>query len=157
MKRLDSIDLKILGALQKDATRAVGDIAADVGLSQTPCWRRIQRMRAEGIITATVALVSPEAVGLGLTVFVNVEAADHSPSWLARFTAMADARSEVLEVHRLAGHADYLLKVVVPDMAAFDSFYRQMIGEIPMKNVSSNIAMERVKVTTAYPLELQRP
>lgn len=157
MRKLDSIDLRILDALQQDATLPVGEIAARVGLSQTPCWRRIQRMRADGIITATVALVSPEAVGLGLTVFINVEAADHSPAWLARFTAMTEARPEVLEVHRLAGHADYLLKVVVKDMAAFDRFYREMISEIPMKNVSSNIAMERVKVTTAYPLDPGRP
>lgn len=155
MKKLDSIDLKILDVLQLDATLAVGDIAARVGLSQTPCWRRIQRMRADGVIIATVALISPEAIGLGLTVFISVQAADHSPNWLSRFTAMVEARPEVLEAHRLAGEADYLLKVVVPDMAAFDIFYREMINEIPMKNVSSNIAMERVKVTTAYPLLLE--
>lgn len=156
MKKLDAIDLKILDALQRDATLAVGDIAARVGLSQTPCWRRIQRMRADGTIQATVALVSPEAVGFALTVFISIEAPDHSPAWLEKFTAMANARPEVLEAHRLAGQSDYLLKVVVPDMAAFDTFYRQMIGEIPMKNVSSNIAMERVKLTTAYPLNLGR-
>lgn len=152
MKKLDAIDLKILNLLQQDATMAVGDIASQVGLSQTPCWRRIQRLRADGVITATVALVQPEAVGLDLTVFVTVEATDHLPAWLNKFTLVVERRPEVLEVHRLAGHADYLLKVVVADMAAFDRFYRNLIADVPMRNVSSQIAMERVKATTAVPL-----
>ena len=152
MRQLDRTDRRILALLQSDATLPVAEVAARVGLSQTPCWRRIQRLRAEGVITATVALVKPEAVGLGLTVFIAVEARDHSPEWLDRFSALVVARPEVIEVHRMAGDIDYLLRVAVADMAAFDLFYRELIAAIPLKNVSSHIAMERVKASTAYPV-----
>lgn len=152
MKKLDRVDRQILDIMQKDASLAVAEIASRVSLSQTPCWRRIQRLRSDGVIEAVVALVNPEAVGLGLTVFVAIEALDHSPAWLRSFTEAVVAREEVLEVHRMAGDLDYLLRVVVPDMAAFDNFYRELIAAVPLKNVSSHFAMERVKDTTAYPL-----
>ena len=152
MSKLDRIDRRILAILQEDSSLAVADVAARVGLSQTPCWRRIQRLRAEGVIRATVALVSPEAIGLGLTVFIAIEARDHSPEWLEQFTSVVVARPEVLEVHRMAGDIDYLLRVAVQDMAAFDAFYCELIAAIPLKNVSSHFAMERVKSTTAYPV-----
>ena len=153
MRELDRTDRKILAILQEDSTLAVSEVASRVGLSQTPCWRRIQRLRSDGVIERTVALVRPEAIGLGLTVFVLVEAKDHSPAWLEGFTASISAMPEVLEVHRMAGDIDYLLRVAVSDMAAFDNFYRRLIAEVPLKNVSSHFAMERVKSTTAYPLE----
>ena len=140
--------------MQEDSSLAVADVAARVGLSQTPCWRRIQRLRAEGVIERTVSLVHPEAVGLGLTVFIAIEALDHSPDWLDRFTAAVSAMPEVMEVHRMAGDIDYLLRVAVADMAAFDSFYREIIKAVPLKNVSSHFAMERVKATTAYPIDI---
>ena len=152
MRQLDRLDRRILDILQRDASLPVAEIAAQVGLSQTPCWRRIQRMRSDGVIHATVALVTPEAIGLGLTVFIAIEARDHSPEWLDQFTSLVVARPEVLEVHRIAGDIDYLLRVAVADMAAFDAFYRDLIGAIPLKNVSSRFAMERVKSTTAYPV-----
>ena len=155
MKKLDRVDRKILAILQKDASLAVAEIASRVGLSQTPCWRRIQRLRADGVIEATVALVKPEAVGFGLTVFMEIEAHDHSPEWLDQFTRAVVARGEVLEVHRMAGDIDYLLRVAVPDMAAFDAFYRELIAAVPLKNVSSHFAMERVKDTTAYPVSVE--
>jgi Lrp/AsnC family transcriptional regulator len=152
MKKLDRVDRKILAIMQSDALLSVSEIAARVGLSQTPCWRRIQRLRSDGVIEAVVALVRPEAVGLGLTVFVEIEALDHSPEWLRLFTEAVIAKPEVLEVHRMAGDLDYLLRVAVPDMAAFDAFYRELIAAVPLKNVSSHFAMERVKDTTAYPV-----
>ena len=152
MKKLDRVDRRILGILQEDATLAVAEVAARVGLSQTPCWRRIQRLRADGVIEATVVRVKPEAVGLGLTVFIEIEARDHSPEWLSAFTQAVVARPEVLEIHRMAGDIDYLLRVAVSDMAAFDAFYRELIAAVPLKNVSSHFAMERVKSTTAYPV-----
>ena len=152
MKKLDRIDRKIIDIMQADASLAVAEIASRVGLSQTPCWRRIQRLRAEGIVKAVVALVDPASIGLGLTVFVEIEARDHSPEWLAQFTSAVVARPEVLEVHRMAGDIDYLLRIAVPDMAAFDSFYRELIAAVPLKNVSSHFAMEAVKDTTAYPV-----
>jgi len=152
VKQLDRVDRRILAILQEDASLAVAEVASRVGLSQTPCWRRIQRLRADGVIEATVALVKPEAVGCGLTVFIEVEAWDHSPEWLDRFTSAVVDRPEVLDVHRMAGDVDYLLRVAVPDMAAFDTFYRELIEAAPLKNVSSHFAMERVKSTTAYPI-----
>jgi len=152
MRQLDRTDRKILAIMQEDSSLAVADIAGRVGLSQTPCWRRIQRMRAEGVIERTVALLHPEAVGLGLTVFIAIEALDHSPDWLNRFTTAVSAMPEVMEVHRMAGEIDYLLRVAVADMAAFDAFYRELIKAVPLKNVSSHFAMERVKSTTAYPV-----
>jgi Lrp/AsnC family transcriptional regulator len=153
MRQLDRTDRKILAIMQEDSSLAVADVAERVGLSQTPCWRRIQRLRADRVIARTVSLVHPEAVGLGLTVFITIEALDHSPDWLDRFTTAVSAMPEVMEVHRMAGDIDYLLRVAVADMAAFDAFYRDLIKAVPLKNVSSHFAMERVKATTAYPLD----
>jgi Lrp/AsnC family transcriptional regulator len=154
MRQLDRTDRKILSILQEDASLAVGEVAGRVGLSQTPCWRRIQRLHSDGVIQRTVSLVQPEAIGLGLTVFIGIEAFDHSPEWLTRFTEVVSAMPEVMEVHRMAGDTDYLLRVAVADMAAFDAFYRRLIEAVPLKNVSSHFAMERVKSTTAYPIEM---
>jgi len=153
MRQLDRTDCKILTILQADASLPVAEVASRVGLSQTPCWRRIQRLRNDGVIERTVSLVKPEAVGLGLTVFITIEARDHSPEWLDNFTNVVAALPEVLEVHRMAGDIDYLLRVAVADMAAFDHFYRELIAAVPLKNVSSHFAMERVKSTTAYPVQ----
>lgn len=153
MRQLDRTDRKILSILQEDASLAVAEIAGRVGLSQTPCWRRIQRLHSDGVIQRTVSLVQPEAIGVGLTVFIGIEALDHSLEWLTRFTEVVSAMPEVMEVHRMAGDTDYLLRVAVADMAAFDAFYRRLIEAVPLKNVSSHFAMERVKSTTAYPIE----
>jgi Lrp/AsnC family transcriptional regulator len=149
---MDSTDRKILAILQADASVSVADIAARVNLSQTPCWRRIQKLEASGVIQRRVAIVDPEAVGLGLTVFVEVETGDHSADWLARFAAAVEAMPEVMEVYRMAGDVDYLLRIAVANMAAYDDFYRRLIALLPLKNVTSRFAMERVKFTTAYPV-----
>ena len=153
MRQLDRTDRRILAILQEDASLAVADVPARVGLSQTPCWRRIQRLRSEGVIERTVSLVKPEAIGLGLTVFIAIEARDHSPDWLDTFTSVVGSMPEVLDVYRMAGETDYLLRVAVADMTAFDTFYRGLIAAVPLKNVSSHFAMERVKATTAYPVD----
>lgn len=150
---MDRIDLKILTILQGDVTLPVAEVASAVGLSQTPCWRRIQKLRAAGVIQRSVALLDPVAIGLGLTVFIEVEAADHTPTWLEQFTASVGAMPEVMEIHRMAGEIDYLLRVAVRDMGHFDDLYRRLIEAVPMKNLTSRFAMERVKSTTAYPLE----
>ena len=149
---MDRIDRKLLALLQEDCTLSIAQMAERVGLSQTPCWKRIQRLEADGVVQRRVALLSPEKLGLGLTVFVSVEAGDHTPDWLARFAEWVHTRPEVTEVHRMAGDVDYLLRVVAADIAAFDRFYKQLIEAVPMKNVSSRFSMERVKFTTAYPL-----
>src|SRR4051812_2580623 len=147
---MDSIDYKILRSLQEDASISIAELADRVGLSQTPCWKRIQRLEANGVIAKRVALISPEKVGLGLTVFVSIETSDHSGEWLERFAEFVSAMPEVMEFYRMAGDVDYMLRVVVSDMAAFDMFYKRLIGAIPLKNVTSRFAMQRVKSTTAY-------
>ena len=153
MRELDRTDPRILAVLKEDSSLAIAEVAARVGLSQTPCWRRVQRLRTDGVIERTVSLVRPEALGLGLTIFVMIEAFDHSPEWLDRFSSVVSAMPQVMEVHRMAGDIDYLLRIAVADMAAFDAFYRDLIKAVPLKNVSSHFAMEQVKSTTAYPVE----
>ena len=149
---MDNIDRKILDLLQRDATLSIAEIGERVGLSQTPCWKRIQRLEAEGVITGRVALLAPEKLGLGLTVFVSVETGDHSEAWLSRFAAFVSAMPEVVEVYRMAGDVDYLMRVVVPDMQTYDAFYKRLIAVAPLKDVTSRFAMERVKSTTALPV-----
>jgi Lrp/AsnC family transcriptional regulator len=149
---MDETDRKILTVIQADASLPVAEIARRVGLSSSPCWTRIQRMEASGLITGRVALLDPQKAGFGLTVFVSLEAGDHSPSWLARFTEAVLNMPEVLGAYRMAGEVDYLLHVVVPDIEAYDLFYKRLIGTALMKNVTSRFAMERVKFTTAYPV-----
>ena len=150
---MDRTDLRILAILQEDSSLAVAEIAARVNLSQTPCWRRIQKLEAQGVIERRVAILNPEAVGLGISVFVEIEAADHTPLWLERLAASVAAMPEVMEVYRMAGDVDYLLRVAVGSMSEYDDFYRRLIGEVPLKNVTARFAMERVKSTTAYPLK----
>ena len=150
---MDRIDRKLLALLQADCTMSIAQMAEQVGLSQTPCWKRIQRMEAEGVITRRVALLSPELLGLGLTVFVSIEAGDHSPEWLARFAQAVSGFPEVVEVHRMAGDVDYMLRVVTRDIPAYDRFYKRLIASVPIKNVSSRFSMERVKSTTELPLD----
>ena len=149
---MDRTDIKILGILQEDASLPVAEVASRVNLSQTPCWRRIQKLEAQGVIQRRVAILDPESIGLGISVFVEVEAADHSPEWLEAFAGAVAAMPEVMEVYRMAGDVDYLLRVAVGSMAEYDDFYRRLIAGVPLKNVTSRFAMERVKSTTAYPL-----
>jgi Lrp/AsnC family transcriptional regulator len=156
-RSLDRLDRKILTLLQQDCTLPIAELARRVGLSQTPCWKRVQRLEATGVIERRVALLSPERVGMGLSVFVAVEASDHSPEWLARFAAAVSAMPEVMQAHRMAGDVDYMLHVVVADMAEYDRFYKRLIGAVALKNVSSRFSMERIKSTTALPLGLEAP
>ena len=149
---MDATDRKILTLLQADSSLSIAELAERVHLSQTPCWKRVQKLEAKGIITRRVALVSPEKIGLGLTVFVAIETADHSAEWLSRFAETVSAMPEVMELYRMAGEVDYQLRVVVADMAAYDQFYNRLIGTMPLKNVTSRFAMERIKQTTALPV-----
>lgn len=147
---MDAIDRKILVALQESADISIAELANRVGLSQTPCWKRIQKLEATGVILGKVALVAPERIGLGLTVFVQIETAEHSASWLEDFSARISAMPEVMEFYRMAGDVDYMLRVAVADMAAYDAFYKRLVGAFALKNVTSRFAMERIKSTTAY-------
>lgn len=152
MAELNEVDRRILAIIQDDASLPVAEIAARVNLSPTPVWRRIQRLQAAGIITRQVALLDPAKIGHDISVFVEVQTDDHSAEWMQRFADAVADMPEVMEVYRMAGDIDYLLRVSVPTMAAFDAFYRQLIGRLPLRNVTSRFAMERVKHTTAYPL-----
>jgi Lrp/AsnC family transcriptional regulator len=149
---MDAIDTKILALLQEDTSISIAELAQKVGLSQTPCWKRIQRLESQGVIEKRVALLNPEKIGLGLTVFVSIETSDHSGAWLHRFAEFVSAMPEVMEFYRMAGDVDYMLRVVVADMAAYDLFYKRLIDEIPLRNVTSRFAMQRVKSTTAFAL-----
>jgi len=149
---MDAIDRRILAVVQEDASLSVAEIGQRVGLSSTPCWKRLQKLEAEGVITGRVALIDPEKIGLGITVFVSVETGDHSQDWLTKFAALVSAMPEVMEFYRMAGDVDYMLRVVVRDMQSYDAFYKKLIAAIPLKNVTSRFAMERVKSTTALPI-----
>lgn len=151
-RRLDAIDRKILTVLQEDASLSVAEIGDRVGLSSTPCWKRIQRLEADGVIQKRVALVDQNKIGLGLSVFVSVESSDHSDAWLKRFAAAVSAMPEVMEFYRMAGDVDYMLRVVIPDMQSYDVFYKKLIHAVPLKNVTSRFAMEKIKSITALPV-----
>jgi Lrp/AsnC family transcriptional regulator len=149
---VDTIDRKILAVLQKDASLSVAEIGNRVGLSSTPCWKRIQRLEAEGVIQRRVAVVDQDKLGLGVTVFVSIETGDHSEDWLRRFAEVVSALPEVMEFYRMAGDVDYMLRVVVPDIPGYDAFYKRLIATVPLKNVTSRFAMEKIKSTTELPI-----
>jgi len=149
---MDAIDRKILTLLQQDASLSVAEIGNRVGLSSTPCWKRIQRLEADGVIQKRVALVDQDKIGLGVTVFVSIETGDHSQEWLARFAETVGSMPEVMEFYRMAGDVDYMLRVVVTDIQGYDAFYKRLIGSVPLKNVTSRFAMEKIKATTALPI-----
>ena len=144
-RELDRTDREILRLLSTDASLSLADIAAHVGLTATPCWKRIRRMEQVGIIMRRVAVIDPDKIGLPVSVFVAVETADHSSGWLERFAEVIGGMGEVVEAWRMSGDVDYLLHVVVPDIAAYDGFYRRLIGAVPLRNVTSRFAMERMK------------
>jgi Lrp/AsnC family transcriptional regulator len=150
---LDRIDRKILHELMQDATLPVSQLADRVGLSQTPCWKRVQKLEAAGIITGRVAVVEPARIGLGLTVFVEIVAADHTPEWREAFAATVTEHPSIVEVHRMAGDVDYLLKVMVADMDAYDAFYLDLTRRLICRNVTSKFSMERLKATSLLPID----
>ena len=150
---LDPTDLAILRLIQADASLSLGDIAKEVGLTQTPCWKRIRRMEEAGIITGRVTLVNAEKLGLGISVFVAIETGDHSAAWIESFAKTVAEMPEIVECWRLGGDVDYLLRVVVSDMTAYDGFYRKLTARVSsLRKVTSRFAMECVKSTTALPI-----
>jgi len=144
-KELDRVDREILRLLAADASMSLADIAERVGLTSTPCWKRIRRMEQEGVIRARVAVIDPAKVGLPVSVFVEVETADHSGDWLRRFAEAVAGMPEIVDAWRMSGDVDYLMHVVVADIAAYDDFYRRLIAALPLRNVTSRFAMERLK------------
>jgi Lrp/AsnC family transcriptional regulator len=152
LPKMDLTDRKILSLLQGDASLSVAEIGNRVGLSSTPCWKRIQRLEADGVIQRRVALVDQDKIGLGITVFVSIETGDHSQDWLSKFADMVGAMPEVMEFYRMAGDVDYMLRVVVNDIQGYDAFYKRLIASVPLTNVTSRFAMEKIKATTALPI-----
>ncbi len=152
MDEFDSIDRAILSELQQDASRSIQEIAGAVGLSQNPCWRRIKRLEAAGVIERRVAILDPEKLGKGITVFVSIRTNQHNEAWLQRFASGVMQIPEVVELYRMSGEIDYLMKVLVADIAEYDRIYKKLIEVAELNDVSSSFAMERIKSTTAVPL-----
>ena len=150
---LDKMDRNILAILQKDCTMPVAEIGRQVGLSTTPCWRRIQKMEERGVIQRRVALLDPKKVKAGVTVFVSISTSQHEQAWLDRFHEAIQDFPEVVEFYRMSGQVDYLLRVVVPDIEHYDTFYKKLIASIDLSDVSSSFAMEQIKFTTELPLD----
>ena len=150
---MDRIDKKILALLQDDASATIGELSQKVGLSSTPMWKRLKRMEEQGIIRKKVALINQQTVGLKLTGFVAIRTSDHSDEWLEKFNQVVADIPEIIEVYRMAGEVDYLLKVVAPDMEGYDKVYRKLINKVELSDVSASFSMEVVKETTVLPLE----
>ena len=149
---IDRFDLKILEQLQRDDTLSIAQLAEGVGLSVTPCWRRIQRLEKEGVIEKRIAVLNPEKLDLSLTVFVMVKTDKHNQAWLNAFQETVKDFPEIVEVNRLAGEHDYLLKVITRNNQSYDAFYKRLIARIELSNVTSCFSMEQVKKTTELPL-----
>jgi Lrp/AsnC family transcriptional regulator len=149
---MDNVNRRILDVLQQDATIAVSEIAESVHLSTTACWKRIQKLEESGVIRKRVALLDGAKLRVGVTVFVAIKTNQHNAEWLARFHAVVTAIPEVVEFYRMSGDVDYLLRVVVPDIAGYDGVYKALIRGIELFDVSSSFAMEQLKYTTALPL-----
>jgi Lrp/AsnC family transcriptional regulator len=154
MNSLDRYDYAILSALQADGTLSIAQLSEKVGLSTTPCWKRVRRLEEEGYIESRVAIINRRKVGLPVTVFVSVRTTQHDEKWFARFAAAVTALPEVQEFHRMSGDVDYLLKVVTSDIEGYDRFYKKLIKSVQLTGVSSAFSMEQIKITTSLPLEL---
>ena len=150
---MNSLDKKILSLLQKDATLSTAEIADRVGLSTSPCWRRIQNLEKRGVIRRRVALLDRASLNLGVDVFVSIKTRHHSAAWLHTFAQAVSSFEEVVEFYRMSGETDYLMRVVVPDISAFDRFYKRLIEKVDIDDVSSSFAMERLKYTTVLPVD----
>ncbi len=152
VNNIDQIDRDILGILQNDATLSIDAISDRVALSRNACWRRIKQMEAAGIITGRVALLDPHKLGLGLSVFVMIGAADHSPDWLEKFHRAVRVLPQITGAHRMSGDLDYVLRVQVADVADYDRFYKRLIEMVPLGDISASFVMENIKDSTALPL-----
>ena len=149
---MDKTDRKILALLQEDAAQPIADIARKIGACLSPPVGGGFRNLKKTALSARVALLEATKIGLGMSVFVAIKTDQHNADWLAEFARTISQRKEVVEFYRMSGEVDYLLRVVVPDMAAYDRFYKDLIAEVRLTDVSSSFAMEEIKYTTALPL-----
>jgi Lrp/AsnC family transcriptional regulator len=150
---MDKKDIEIISLLQQNADLPLADLAQAVNLSSTPCWRRVQKLREDGVIKRQVAICDPAKLNLGLTAFVAVKTSQHNEAWMQRFIAATRDIPEIVETYRMSGDIDYLLKVCVPDIAGYDKVYKKLVKSIELQDVSSSFAMEVLKSTTALPLD----
>ncbi len=150
---MDKIDKHILSLLQEDASLTVSEIAPQVGLSTTPCWRRIQQLERSGVILRRVTLLDPAKLNVGVTVFMSIKTNEHSEAWFQTFANVVASIPQIVEFYRMSGDTDYLMRVVVPDIAAFDGVYKRLIQGVKLSDISSSFAMEQIKFTTALPLD----
>lgn len=150
--RIDAMDRKILGVLQRDSSRSLDEIAREVGSSKTPVWNRIRKLRDAGVIRKSTVLLDAEKLGFEATFFVLIRTSEHEADWQKKFLAALKARPEVLEAHRLAGEIDYILKVQVKNARAYDEFYQALISEVRIYNVTALLSMEEIKSGGGVPL-----
>jgi Lrp/AsnC family transcriptional regulator len=150
---MDRTDAKLLALLQQDASLTIQDLAQRANLSTTPCWRRVRRLEADGVIRRRVTLLDPAKIGVGVTVFVRIKTSQHSMAWFRRFAKAVEAIPEIVEFYRMSGDIDYLLKIAVPDIAGYDAVYKRLISAIDLEDVSSSFALECIKSTTVLPLD----
>tara|TARA_B110001454_G_scaffold143116_1_gene132866 strand:- start:2445 stop:2909 length:465 start_codon:yes stop_codon:yes gene_type:complete len=149
---MDQKDMKILEVIQNDATLTVTQVAKTINISTSTCWRRIQALEEAGIISARVTLLDQKKVGLDLTVYSAIRTHKHTSSWFNGFHKMVSSNPNIMEVHRLSGDTDYLIRAVVPDMNSYDEMYKEMIAKVDLYDVSSSFSMETIKYTTSLPL-----
>lgn len=149
---MDKLDAKILDLLQENAELTAAEIADKIGLSKAPCWRRIQKLQQDGVIRRKVVLLDAHALNVGTTVFVTLKTGNHSAAWFERFVRAVREIPEVTEIHRMSGDVDYLIRIVVPDIDAYDVVYKRLIGAVEFQDVSASFALETIKSTTALPL-----
>ena len=142
--------------LQKDGALTAAELAERIGLSKAPCWRRIKRLEEEGVIKQTVALLNARRLNLGTTVFVTLKTANHSEAWFEKFVKAVRDIPEVVEIHRMSGDVDYLMRIVVPDIDAYDLVYKRLIAAVEFKDVSASFSLETIKYTTALPLSYMK-
>ena len=154
---MDDIDKTLLALLQENVDLPLTEIAERVNLSRTPCWRRIQRLEKQGYIQRRVALLDPVKLNVGVTVFVLLSTNRHNQEWFEKLRAIVADIPEVVDFYRMSGNIDYLLRIVVPDIAAYDAVYRKLTSQIEIFGVNSSFAMEEIKHTTALPLEYIKP
>ncbi|MBK7470894.1 MAG: Lrp/AsnC family transcriptional regulator [Betaproteobacteria bacterium] len=150
---MDRIDKKLLALLQEDADRPLAELAEAVNLTPTPCWKRIQKLQQLGVIRKKVVLCDPAKLNLGLTAFVAVRTTQHNEQWLRKFAAAVQSIPEIVEAYRMSGEIDYMLRIVVPDIQGYDTVYRKLIRAVELFDVSSSFAMERIKYSTALPVD----
>ena len=149
---MDKLDGKILDLLQADGALSAAEIAERIGLSKAPCWRRIQKLQQQGVLRKTVALLDAHALNVGTTVFVTLKTGNHSEAWFEKFVRAVRDIPEVTEIHRMSGDVDYLIRIVVPDIDAYDVVYKRLICAVEFQDVSASFALETIKYTTALPL-----